>query len=172
LRDLLIQLAAIGLFHGRWTSRIHEEWITGLLRNRPDLARGQLERTRSLMDRAVLDCLVEGYETLASSLELDDPDDAHVLAAAIHAGCDGIVTFNLQDFPSSTLGRYGIDALHPDDFVLRLIDQDLEDVTGAAAACRRRLKNPPLSAEQYLAVLRTQSIPKTVARLATVPEFL
>jgi len=115
----------------------------------------------------VLDCLVEGYETLAPSLELPDPDDAHVLAAAIHAGCDGIVTFNLQDFPPRALVRHGIEALHPDDFMLRLIDQDSEEVTHAAAACRRRLRNPPLSSEQYLAALGAETLPKTVAALAT-----
>lgn len=160
LRDLLIQFATAGLFRARWTDRIHEEWITSILRNRPDLTRRQLERTRSLMDRAVLDCLVEGYETIASSLELDDPNDAHVLAAAIHAGCDVIVTFNLQGFPSQPLGRHGIEALHPDEFVLRLIDRDSEEVVHAAAACRGRLRNPPLSPQQYLAALESPVAPK------------
>lgn len=167
IRDLLVQLASDQLYRAKWTDRIHDEWITAILRSRPDLTRGQLERTRGLMNRAVLDCLVEGYETLLPSLRLADPDDAHILAAAIHAGCSAIVTFNLSDFPSETVSRHGIEALHPDDFLLRLCERDAAAVIAAAAACRMRLRNPPLSSEEYLAVLG-RSVPRTVEIRATV----
>ena len=69
------------------------------------------------MDTAVLDCLVNGHETLIDVLELPDPDDRHVLAAAIHCGADAIVTFNGRDFPPSVRERYNVEVLHPDDFI-------------------------------------------------------
>ena len=56
VRDLLLQMASRGLFRGRWTERIQEEWIRNLLKNRTDLKRAQLERTRVMMNDAVLDC--------------------------------------------------------------------------------------------------------------------
>lgn len=64
LRDLLLWLALSGLYRPRWTVMIHEEWMRSLLKERPDLARDRLERTRDLMDKAVPDCIVAGYEGL------------------------------------------------------------------------------------------------------------
>src|SRR5438270_13155098 len=93
LRDLLIQLATAGIFRARWTDRIHEEWIRNVLANRPDLTRGQLERTRDLMDRSVRDCLVTGFEGLIEGLSLPNENDRHVLAAAIRCNADAIITF-------------------------------------------------------------------------------
>jgi hypothetical protein len=82
LRDFLLRLAMTELFRARWTDHIHGEWMRSVLNNRKDLTAGQLERTRQLMDQAVPDCLVTDYEDLIDSLELPDPDDRHVLAAA------------------------------------------------------------------------------------------
>lgn len=73
------------------------------LRNRPDLSRKQLERTRSLMNAHVRDALVDGHLSLIPALALPDPDDRHVLAAAIQCGADLIITFNLDDFPERAL---------------------------------------------------------------------
>jgi hypothetical protein len=82
LRDLLMQLALTDLFKARWTDQIHEEWIQALLRwEKYD--RIILERTRELMDASVRDAKVSGYEELIEALVLPDPDDRHVLAAAI-----------------------------------------------------------------------------------------
>ncbi|MGZ8227313.1 MAG: hypothetical protein ACXWT3_11860 [Methylococcaceae bacterium] len=81
-----------------------------------------LERTRDLMDASVRDAQVSGYEKLIDALVLPHPDDRHVLAAAIKAGANAIVTFNLKDFPSDVLSGYGIEAIHPDEFVYSQID--------------------------------------------------
>ena len=143
LRDLLMQLAMSDLYRAHWTNDIHEEWIRNVLENRQDLSIDQLTRTRELMDTSVRDCLVEGYENLIPSLELPDPDDRHVLAAAIVAGADLIVTFNLTDFPEENLRDYGIEAQHPDEFVGHLIDLAPSQVCTAVATVRARLQNPP-----------------------------
>ncbi len=122
LRDLLIFLVVKDLFRARWSDTIHDEWIRSVLANRPDLKREQLQRTRNLMNTHARDSLVTGFESLIDSLALPDPDDRHVLAAAIHAGADVLVTFNLVDFPASTLANFGVQPIHPDAFLLRLID--------------------------------------------------
>lgn len=118
LRNFLMHLALTGLFRAKWTAEIHEEWIAALLEKRPDLSREKLERTKELMDKHAIDALVTGYEDLIPSLQLPDPNDRHVLAAAIRARADVIVTVNLRDFPSKALDPLAIEAQHPDEFVL------------------------------------------------------
>lgn len=115
-------LALTDLFKARWTEEIHSEWIRNVLENRPDLTLEQLTRTKNLMNGNVRDCLVTGYEALISTLELPDPDDRHVLAAAIRSSSSVIVTFNLNDFPAQALAPYCVEAIHPDEFVSQLID--------------------------------------------------
>jgi predicted nucleic acid-binding protein len=116
LRDLLVQLARAGLYRAKWSASIHDEWIRNLLKERPTLDRRKLDRTVDLMNQAVADCLVADYDHLVPSLILPDPGDLHVLAAALHAKADAIVTFNLRDFPDNVLHPLGLEAIHPDDY--------------------------------------------------------
>lgn len=115
-----MHLAVSGLFHAKWTERIHDEWIENLLRNRSDLSRERLQRTRRLMDSKAKEPLITGYEELIPTLNLPDKNDRHVLAAAIHGNVSIIVTQNLSDFPKSALLPYEIEALSVDNFVMRL----------------------------------------------------
>jgi hypothetical protein len=166
LRDLLMELAAAGLFRAKWTDAIHDEWIESLLKSRNDLKREALERTRRVMNEAVLDATIENYESLIPALTLPDPKDRHILAAAIHASCDAIITFNLKHFPPATTSAYDIEVQHPDEFVHHQFGLDQAAVVIAAQRCRARLTNPPLTAEQYLKSLERQSLPKTVGELS------
>lgn len=143
LRDLLMRLAMTDLFRARWSDQIHDEWINAVLRARSDLSRDQLERTRELMNAHVRDCLVTGHEPLIDGLVLPDPDDRHVLAAAIRTRAHVIVTFNLNDFPAETLHPLGIQAQHPDEFISHLIDLAPGLVCVAAKRQRESLRNPP-----------------------------
>jgi PIN domain len=101
-----MRLALTDLFQARWTDQIHDEWTRNLLTNRPDVTTESLARCRRLMDAHVPDCLVTGYESLIPTLSLPDPDDRHVLAAALHAGAGSIITYNLSDFPASVLDQF------------------------------------------------------------------
>lgn len=141
LRDLLMHLALSDLFKARWTDQIHEEWINALLR-RGKYDRSVLERTRDLMDLAVRDAKVFGYESLIDIIDLPDKDDRHVLAAAIKAGANAIITTNLIDFPDSELSKYDIEAIHPDDFIYYQIDLAPAVACGAIKRQRHSLKNP------------------------------
>jgi PIN domain len=165
LRDLLVQLALADIFQAKWTDEIHEEWIRNVLKNRQDLSREQLERTKGLMNSKVHDCLVTGYEWLIPSLQLPDLDDRHVLAAAITANVKIIVTFNLKDFPDSTLDLYGIEARHPDDFIADLIEMKPWIVAGEAEVVRQRLKNPPKTFDEYTEILLRQGLLRSVTML-------
>jgi predicted nucleic acid-binding protein len=165
LRNLLMHLAVTGLFRAKWSADVHEEWISSLLRNRHDLTRDKLERTRMLMDKHAIDALVTGYEDLIPGLQLPDPDDRHVLAAAIRGQANVIVTMNLRDFPSDVLAPFGIEAQHPDEFVLHLLDLAPGAVVAAAQDHHQSLKNPPRTALEYLETLERQGLTQTVTAL-------
>lgn len=172
LRDFLMELAATELFRARWTDAIHAEWIRNVLKKRPDLTHAQLRWTRERMDTSVMDCLVSDYEHLIPIISLPDPDDRHVLAAAIHARADAIITFNLKDFPPEELGRFNVEPIHPDDFIRYQFDLKVASVVIAAGNCCRRLKRPPKTGTEYLDTLEKQGLPKTVAALRPYATFL
>lgn len=165
LRNLLMHLALTGLFGARWSAAVHDEWIGALLRRRPDLSREKLERTRMLMDLHAADALVTGYEDLMEGLQLPDPNDRHVLAAAIRGRADVIVTANLRHFPAKVLRQFGIVPQHPDEFILYLLELAPGLVVAAAHDHRQSLKNPPKTVEQYLDALAAQGLKQTVAVL-------
>lgn len=171
LRDLLMRLAVTGLFRARWSERIHEEWMRGVLRERPELA-DRLPRTCQRMNDAVPDALVSDYEGIAEGLSLPDPDDRHVLAAAIVGRADVVVTFNLKDFPAGVLRLYGIEAQHPDIFVRHTLSLDPPMALSAIRAQRQALKNPPQTVSEFLDTLRRQQLPETVAFLRDWVDFL
>lgn len=172
LRDLLLWMALSELYRPRWTEAIHEEWIRNLLADRSDLSREKLERTRDLMNAAVPDCMIEGYEGLIDGLTLPDPDDRHVLAAAIHGSAEVIVTSNLADFPADILSGHGLRAEHPDDFISGQFDVDSVAAVSAANRHRESLRNPPKTVEEYLATLGRLSLPQTVASLEPYADLL
>lgn len=161
VRDLLLQLASEGIFRGRWSSRIQEEWMRNLLKNRPSLGKQELERTCKLMNASILDGLVEDYEGLATGITLPDSNDAHVVAAAIKSQAQVIVTFNLKDFPDEILSTYQIEAQHPDVFLRYQMDLHLPAFLSCVKTVRARLKNPPRTAQEYLFTL-FQQLPQTV----------
>lgn len=162
MRDLLMRLTMTGLFRARWTDRIHDEWMRNVLKNRPDIDPTKLQRTRQLMDSHCHDCLVTGYEGLIDHLRLPDADDRHVLAAAIRCGADAIITCNLDDFPDAELVRHGVQAIHPDDFVINNIDLNIAKVLEAVSKHRNSLKNPIIDVDTYLDTLLKQGLPQTV----------
>lgn len=165
LRSLLMYLALSGQFRARWTEDIHQEWMRNLLVNRPDLAKSSLERIRDLMDSHVPGALVSGYESLIPSIILPDPDDRHVVAAAVQTRAEAIVTFNLKDFPEESLEPYNLRAIHPDDFITDLMGLNISAVLEATRRHRASLKNPPFTAQDYLDCLLKQRLPETVSRL-------
>lgn len=166
LRSLVVELAQTKLFRARWSEHVHDEWIRNLLRNRPDLSPAALERTRRSMDASVLDCLVTGYAELIETLTLPDPDDRHVLAAAIIGRASCIVTFNLTHFPSDYLGSYNLHAVHPDDFLLDTESMDPIAFTSAIISDFRHYLNPPLPFADYVASLTKAGVPKAAAEIA------
>lgn len=165
LRDLLLRIAGTEIVRERWTEAILRECFESILANRPDLTAERLARTRANMCEAIPDCLVSGYEPLMAELGLPDPEDHHVLAAAIRVGAQAIITFNLRDFPDHLLARYDVEAKHPDEFVLESLDLAPGAVIRCVLEQVESLSRPPQSVAQLLATLRNVGLARSAARL-------
>ncbi|MDA8009470.1 MAG: PIN domain-containing protein [Pirellulales bacterium] len=165
VRDICIDLSRAGAFRGRWTDEIHQEWMRALRRNDPRMTPERLEQIRDRINGASRGCLVTGYERLIPELNLPDPDDRHVLAAAIVGRCDVIVTKNLKDFPDEALARHRIEAQPPDTFLVNQLGRDAGLFCEVIKKTRNRLKNPPHGVERYLSSLRGEGLAGTADAL-------
>jgi predicted nucleic acid-binding protein len=171
IRSLLMELAMSGLFRPYWSADIHREWMTAVS-EKTGIEIARLETTRNCMDAAVPDACVTGYEGLIPALTLPDPDDRHVLAVAIRAGANAIVTFNDKDFPIEVLEPYGLHTRHADMFIRDVDGIDPGVVAEAARADLVHYQNPPLSVDEYIAGLEAAGLPKTARHLRGVRVLL
>lgn len=160
LRDFLLRLALRDLFRARWTEQILDEMQRAILNTRDDIPEERLQRMRGLMNAHVRDAVITGYQPLINGLDLPDPDDRHVLAAAIRGGAQIILTYNLKDFPKSKLETFGIEAQHPDDFLEHLFDLHPSILLDVAKEWRMSLRMPPQTPEDIISALERQSLPK------------
>jgi predicted nucleic acid-binding protein len=171
MRDSLMRLASKNLFKAYWTDQIHQEWMTALLREGKHTLE-QLEKVRELMDHHAPDAKVTGYEQLIHGLELPDPNDRHVLAAAIKSKADAIVTANLKDFPVAYLETFQIEVIHPDDFIYYQIDMAPAICCAAFRDQRSALKNPAMDVDTFFATLQKQQLPQTVSLLRQYAQLI
>lgn len=138
------------MFRPRWSDHIHAEWIRNVIKDKPQVTAEHLQKTRRLMD-GTPEALVTGYEPLIPTVELSAQKDRHVVAAAVLAKADAIVTFNLRDFPDEELAQYDLEAIHPDEFLLDLLHLDSAVVFGVVGTIQAGLRTPPISMEELLA---------------------
>ena len=160
LRDTLLSLARENLYHARWSATINDEWMRNLAKDKPKIT-DRLPAVSKLMSDSVPDCLVTNYEKLASSIELPDLNDRHVVAAAIAGHADAIVTFNLKDFPSAVLQPYGIEVQHPDDFIANQMQLHKIRALSAIKEMRARWTNPARSAKELVNAFEQRGLPLT-----------
>ena len=168
IRSVLMFLAAFDAFRAQWSEDIHREWTAALARDRPDLDAKRIARTRALMEAHLPNAMVTGYQRRIANLVLPDPDDRHVLAAALHCKADVIVTSNLKHFPKAVLSKHCIFAQLPDDFVCDLIVADRDRAGLAFAADRARMVNPPHSVAEYIAGIDAGGLKKSATLLRNV----
>ncbi|MCB9680860.1 MAG: PIN domain-containing protein [Alphaproteobacteria bacterium] len=163
LRDLLVRVGMTGVVRVKWTDEILDEVFRNILANRPDLTMEQLARTRSLMNGAIRDVQVDGYQALVGALDLPDPGDRHVLAAAIQCGAQSIITHNLKDFPAERLAPHGVEAMSPDEFVLDLLDLAPGGVVRVLNEQQASLKRPPRTLEELMETLESNGLNRSMA---------
>lgn len=165
LRNLLVQFGVDAIIAPCWTARIHEEWIGNLVAA-GRAPRERLLRTVGLMNAALPEAEVGDWEARLEGLTLPDPDDCHVLAAALAAGAGTILTMNLRDFPTSGLAPHDVVSAHPDDFLTALHEADPELVRASTEAAHENLSRSSPSFADYLDTLRRQGLPQLAGRLS------
>jgi predicted nucleic acid-binding protein len=173
IADALMSLATAGLYAAKWTQRIEQEWIGSLEAIRPELV-GKLDVRRNCMREAVPDWEVveAAWMPLAHSYSLPDPDDCHVLAAAVAGHADCIVTSNLRDFPNALVNRYGVEVLDPDRFIVNQWDLDPLVVIAAFKRMRSRWRRPHATPEDFAQALERGGLPITALRLRDASELI
>lgn len=166
LRDLFVTLGTLGVSI-RWSDQIEAEFLAARIRKRPD-HQPRVERTLELMRLAIPRYRAVASDRKISELNLPDPEDRHVLAAAIQAGAEVIVTANLRDFPPHALAFHGIEALTPDQALQALLDENPERMVEAITEVRGRMVEPPLSLEDWLDRLRKMGCHQTAGKLSLI----
>lgn len=150
LRSFLLYLAHNEIFQPKWTNQINEEWQRHLPKKFLDMTAAKLQRITDTMNNAFPDALVTDFEDIIDSLALPDANDRHVLAAAIKADADYIITHNTKDFPLSVLAAYNLEAITPDEWIMRLLDQASEAVLKSFHEQINSLRKPPKTPEEIL----------------------
>lgn len=158
-RDLLLWFAFYDLYTPKWSQNIFTEWIDVMKRKGVD--ENEAQKRANVMNEAFPDALVENYESLVDNLKLPDTDDRHVLAAAIKADANLIITNNLKDFPEDYLASFGLKAKAPDDFFTDIIDLNRELSVFAFRKLVLNKKNPPYDEYEVLDILRNNGLKDT-----------
>lgn len=160
LRDTLLNMAEAGLFRVLWTEEILAETAHNIVEDTPDLTAEHLAKTFAAMRRAFPEAMVHGYEPHVESMT-NHPKDRHVLAAAVAARADVVVTANLRDFPPQACDPHGIRVQSPDHFLCNALERGPEVVPAVLYAQAARKRRP------------TMSVGEMLDRLAVVvPEFV
>jgi predicted nucleic acid-binding protein len=166
-RNLLLTLAEADFFRLRWSARVLDETqtaIEGMVRHKgvADAAE-HAKRARANMEAAFEDAMVTDFDHLLPMAEkLPDPDDAHVLAAAVKTQASIIVTENLKDFPTDVLAAVNIEAKSADAFIADTIALDEGRAVAAIRKMRERFKKPPMTAGDLLLLMEAAGPIETV----------
>ena len=158
MREMVVGAAAAGGFVPLWSARILEEWARAT-RRLPEGAEAVARREIALLRAAWPEAEVAVGEELVAGLSLPDPDDRHVLAAAIAGGAEVLMTLNRQDFPTRTLARHGVVLREPDGFLSELLAEGV-DLAGVAEGVRARAERASGRPQPVRALLKRAGLPR------------
>jgi predicted nucleic acid-binding protein len=166
LRDSLLRLAELDLLQVVWSRRILDEMKLAILRRRPDIASSRIDLMTDAMRTAFPEAEVDGWEALEGDM-LNHPDDRHVLALAVHARAEMVVTANLRHFPAEVCQPYGIEAITPDELLCRLLENSAPTVLRMVQQFSNDTDNPPMSITEILDAI-SRSAPLFAERARTL----
>lgn len=159
IRDTIFWFAYYDLFTIKWSKHIFDEWVDVM--QRKGVAKEEIEKRLDFANQAFPDALVKNYEALIEKLELPDPKDRHVLAAAIKTNANVIVTLNQKHFPEERISKYGLRAITPDDFLTDIIDLNHNTAIEAFNKMVINRRNPALDEYELLDILRNRGLKQT-----------
>lgn len=168
VRDLLIRVALAGMVQAKWSEQILDEMVRALHEER-GIELGKLENLRNLMNSTIRDATVTSHESLIDALKLPDPDDRHVLAAAIKSRAQVIVTDNRKDFPATALADWDIEAKSADSFFLDLLGLDDRIVYSCVQQIAESRRRPPETVDDVLSHMERSGLRRTASALRFGP---
>lgn len=159
LNDLLLWLAEGGAFRPLWSEGVMAELRDNLIQagHNPILIDRRLDTMRAVFP----DAMVDGYEQLVDGMTCD-PKDRHILAAAVRANAEVLVTFNLGDFPGPSTESFEIEIVHPDFFLLDQLDLYPRLTLDTLARLTAIYEAPPVTMSELLEILERSGVPKFV----------
>lgn len=162
-RNLLLTLAEADFFRVRWSQPVLDETQKAiediLTKKGVECAANRASRARSAMEQAFEDASVTDFDKFLCVCEgLPDPNDAHVIAAALKTQAAVIVTDNLKDFPIEILGPLNLDVRSADDFIADTIALDQGRAVAAIRRMRERFKKPEMTAENLLIAMEAAGL--------------
>jgi PIN domain len=172
LADTLLRVAEKGLYRPLWSDRILEEAQAAIEEIHPGIDVG---KRFTDMREAFDDALVTGWEELEAGISLPDNDDRHVVAAAVRAGAQAIVTSNMSDFPEATLSGLDLEAVHPDDFLLDQLDLSPPTILQVIREQAAHTSRPRLTPLDLAALLSRAGVPNfadEISRRMSTPVHL
>ncbi len=171
MREMLIGAARAGLFEPLWSERILGEWARAARKLGPEgvaVAEGEIARLKAEFPGAI----VSPGQGLTARLYLPDPNDIHVLAAAIAGHADLLLTLNNADFPRHILAEEGIARDGPDGFLLSLMRAQPQTMIPVAQAVQReaeRLSGAPWPLRKLLKKARLPRLGKALEAAGSTP---
>lgn len=166
---MFLSLAEHGAVEAQWSQAVVDEALRAIGRRSPQAVPAAARRFE-VAGEFFRTALVEGWEGHLEDVgRLPDPDDRHVVAAALEGGCDAIVTFNLRDFPSHALRPLGLFAISPDDYLAELAALDAATLRETMAELEAAKRNPPRTHEEERALLARSGLVKFAKALARRP---
>ena len=166
--DTLLRLAEREMYRPVWSERIIDEVKRAVERLHPQLSAKQIDHRFRCMSEAFEDASVSGWESLEGSIVVPDENDRHVVACALVADADTIVTNNIRDFPAETLAPLNIEVIKMDDFLLDLFDLVPEEFAAVIREQASDAMHPPLSPHEVLDNLAAAGAPETAAELRPI----
>ena len=169
LADTMLRIAEKGLYRPLWSDRILGEAQAAIEEIHPGI---DVQKRFTDMRETFDDALVTGWEELEAGIFLPDSDDRHVVAAAIRADAQAIVTSNVGDFPGETLSPFGLEAVHPDDFLLDQLDLSPPTVLQVIREQAAHTRRPRLTPQDLAELLSRAGVPNfadEIRRLMSAP---
>lgn len=167
--DLLLTLARRAAFHPLWSSAILEELSRTIVNVNPNVTEERAEARIQAMNHAFEDAMVDGWEPLEECIVgLPDPDDRHIVAAAVRGNAAAIVTDNDKHFPSDVLDPLGLHAVTSDEFLLDVLDLSKSGMLSCLIEMVEKRKCPPVTVEDILDSLARASAEKFAREVLSI----
>ena len=165
MREIVLGVAKAGVFEPYWSDRILQEWALAaakLGQVQADVAQGEVALLRAKWPEAA----VTPHMAVERDLSLPDDNDVHVLAAAIAAKSDVVMTMNLRDFPRATLARFDMVPLHPDAFLMAELDENRAAIARVVEAVRKKAEELSGEPQEIRKLLKRARMPRLGKALA------